>query len=147
MNKPYQSKNYGARFLDELGGVNLSDTSNKQMLRYDGSLWVNDSNLRTSDQVAIGTDAGLTSQGTNAVAIGYNAGSNSQGTNCIAIGNQAGLDQQPSGSIVISASNGALNATAINQLHIKPIRGEALGLGNPYLLYNAGTGEIFYSTN
>jgi hypothetical protein len=44
----------------------------------------------TGGQIAIGSTAGTTTQGTSAVAIGLNAGNFSQGANSIAIGNNAG---------------------------------------------------------
>ncbi len=52
-------------------------------------------------QVAIGTDAGLTSQGVYPVAIGFNAGKNNQGNNAIAIGQSTGLNNQGTSAIAI----------------------------------------------
>jgi hypothetical protein len=43
-----------------------------------------------SNNIAIGTEAGETSQGTNTVAVGYRAGQTSQGDSAVAVGYQAG---------------------------------------------------------
>ncbi|MEY4380833.1 MAG: hypothetical protein RJA92_213 [Bacteroidota bacterium] len=86
-----------------------------------------------SSKVAIGADAGLTSQGNDAIAIGYNAGLNNQGASSIAIGYLAGgTATQGSSSIAIgpisggggnnsvaiglAAWTGANNATAVGTL-------------------------------
>jgi microcystin-dependent protein len=76
----------------------------------------------TSGQIAIGSNAGITTQGYSAVAIGYNAGytnqsdgavaigfnagSNTQGINAIAIGTSAGPKNQATRSIAIGVNSG-----------------------------------------
>jgi hypothetical protein len=84
-------------------------------------------------KVAIGADAGLTSQGNDAIAIGYNAGVTNQGASSIAIGYLAGgTATQGNSSIAIgpisggggnqsvaiglAAWTGANNATAVGTL-------------------------------
>ena len=47
-----------------------------------------------TDNLAIGTQAGETSQGNNTVAIGTEAGKTSQGNNAVAVGHDAGLTNQ-----------------------------------------------------
>jgi len=55
----------------------------------------------TNPQIAIGSNAGTTTQGINSVAIGSSAGTTNQGSNCVAIGNSAGTTSQLDGSISI----------------------------------------------
>ena len=63
--------------------------------------------LRTTDtEIALGDQAGYTSQGTSAVAIGNSAGTNSQGTSAVAIGLSAGLTSQGSSAVAIGTSAG-----------------------------------------
>jgi hypothetical protein len=40
-----------------------------------------------------------------------------------------------------------LNTNQANAFFVKPIRGEALGIGSGRLFYNNSSGEITYSTN
>ena len=65
--------------------------------------------------LALGLNAGNTSQGFAAVAIGVGAGAGSQGTGAVAIGNIAGLSQQGANAIAIGiqAGNIAQGANAI----------------------------------
>jgi hypothetical protein len=58
--------------------------------------------------VAIGANAGLTSQGSIAVAVGQGAGANTQGNFAVAIGVNAGFNTQ--GANAVSIGNGAGNS-------------------------------------
>jgi hypothetical protein len=76
--------------------------------------------FRTTDtEIALGLDAGLTSQDTYAIAIGTNAGEFAQGANAVAIGYNAGRDNQGDYSIAFGQSSGnnfqGNNAIAIGQ--------------------------------
>jgi hypothetical protein len=70
-----------------------------------------------TDTVAVGTCAGKTSQGNCAIAIGRNAGEGSQGGAAVAIGSSAGFGCQSSLAVAIGASAGVafqgLGAVAI----------------------------------
>ena len=118
--------------------------------------------------VAIGLAAGQTTQGNNAVAIGGSAAQNvGQGQNCVAIGYSAGRGlaggfqqansvaigafagegNQAPRSIIINATGAALNNNFGNDCcFIKPLRGVAYGIGVSRVVYDAGTGELTYST-
>ena len=70
-----------------------------------------------TDNLAIGTQAGETSQGNNAVAIGTEAGETSQGNNAVAIGYQAGETSQSGNSVAVGRlagqSNQDINSVAV----------------------------------
>ena len=68
-----------------------------------------------SYSVAVGTNAGQTSQGGTAVAVGYNAGQSNQLANAVAIGWNAGKTSQGNSSIAIGtdAGNGSQGQYAI----------------------------------
>jgi collagen type VII alpha len=97
----------------------------------------------TSNNIALGLDAGLNSQGNNAVALGRGAGYDSQGNFSIAVGYQAGFTNQAKNSIILNASGTSLDASTANSLVVKPIRGST---GPSALYYNSTTGEITYGT-
>ena len=59
-----------------------------------------------TDNLAIGTEAGLTAQTNNTVAIGTSAGKTSQGDNAIAVGRQAGEIVQGAKSIAVGREAG-----------------------------------------
>ena len=59
-----------------------------------------------TDNLAIGTQAGETSQGTNAVAIGYQAGETSQSGNSVAVGRLAGQSNQDTNSVAVGGEAG-----------------------------------------
>jgi hypothetical protein len=64
-------------------------------------------NLRTSETaIALGSDAGKTSQGSNAVAVGSFAGETSQGDFAIAIGREAGETLQGQNAVAIGRRAG-----------------------------------------
>jgi len=90
--------------------------------------------ILNSNNVIIGRNAGLTSQGTNAIAIGFNAGNSGQGTNAIAIGNQAGYTNQGSGAIAIGYQAGQTSQPA-NSIVIN---------ANPTQGLSGGTALAFY---
>jgi hypothetical protein len=108
--------------------------------------------------VAIGEQAGQTSQGVLSVAIGYYAGSNAQsfsavaigaqagetaqGSGAIAIGDLAGRTSQASNSIIINATGANLDQTTANTFTVKPIRN---AIGDYFLQYDPSTGEITYN--
>jgi hypothetical protein len=65
------------------------------------------STLRTSEtKIALGENAGLTSQGVYAVAVGSGAGQTGQGANSVAIGQNAGATGQELQSVAIGLSAG-----------------------------------------
>jgi LysM repeat protein len=88
---------------------------------------------------AIGWSAGSNTQGAGAVAIGYQAGNTSQGATSIAIGSNAGQTSQAANSIAINASASALNP-ATTGFFVAPVRSTnttTIALG-----YNTATNEI-----
>tara|TARA_R110002153_G_scaffold222988_1_gene375420 strand:+ start:450 stop:2765 length:2316 start_codon:yes stop_codon:yes gene_type:complete len=62
-----------------------------------------------NNSVAIGHDAGTTSQGASAVAIGYLAGTASQGEASIAMGTQAGKTSQGTNSVALGNASAQTN--------------------------------------
>lgn len=94
-------------------------------------------------QIAIGTNAGQTSQGTNGIALGFQAGQTSQGNYAIAIGYNAGLTSQHNNSVIINGGSTTLNSTG-GGTYINPVR-IAAPTGN-LMYYNTSTKEIIYST-
>ena len=96
--------------------------------------------------MAIGANAGKTTQGESSVAIGKQAGRDNQGSSAVAIGNLAGLDNQHNNSIVIAASGSALNTAQTGQFLVKPVRNVAgtLPTGFSQVAYNPSTGEFIY---
>jgi hypothetical protein len=133
--------------------------------------------LQGNEAVAIGRDAGYSSQGTRAVAIGLAtayqtqgnaaisigefAGRNFQGTNAVAIGSEAGLNSQGINAIAVgrlagynsqTANSIALNASG-NQLNpaTASLYVDPVRLNTSftggYLGYNSTTKEIVYNTN
>jgi hypothetical protein len=102
--------------------------------------------LRTSDtKIALGFNAGETSQGIDAVAIGPGAGLLSQGNLAIAIGASAGVVYQPANTIILNATGNPVNGVAAQtySFYVDPIRTTANGTP---LMYNSTTKEITYST-
>lgn len=69
---------------------------------------VDTTSLRTSDEtIALGSQAGRTSQSNSAVAIGNLAGVTTQGASSIAIGPQAGMSDQGDRAVAIGSAGGA----------------------------------------
>ena len=95
--------------------------------------------------MAIGSNAGRVSQGSDAVALGFGAGEISQGLQAVAIGAYAGGTSQPANTIILNASGSAVNGVAAqtNSFYVAPIRTTANGTP---LMYNSTTKEITYST-
>ena len=68
---------------------------------------VNTTSLRTSEtKIAIGSNAGLTTQGAGSVAIGDKAGLTTQGGYAVAIGDNAGKTTQGAGTVAIGYQAG-----------------------------------------
>ena len=68
---------------------------------------VDTTSLRTSEsKIALGTDAGKTTQGAMAVAVGYGAGEITQGIQAIAIGRQAGYNNQSADAVALGINAG-----------------------------------------
>jgi len=66
--------------------------------------------LRTADtKIALGSSAGVTTQGTSAVAIGNQAGGTNQGTAGVAIGYQAGNTSQGASAVAVGTAAGRDN--------------------------------------
>ncbi len=66
--------------------------------------------LRTSEtKIALGSNAGQTSQGPLSVAIGYGAGAATQGLSSVAVGNLAGANTQGGLAVAVGNSAGQLN--------------------------------------
>jgi hypothetical protein len=93
--------------------------------------------------VAIGQAAGQTSQGSRAVAIGLSAGSTSQGGYAVAIGASAGVTSQGNNSIIINASGSTLDQTTANTFTVAPVRNDTSNTAN-VMFYNATSKEITY---
>ena len=87
-----------------------------------GAMVLNSCNVNlSSSQMAIGANAGLTSQGTNALAIGTSAGRNYQASQAVAIGYQAGIGSsstifQGADSVAIGTNAGASTNTSTSAL-------------------------------
>ena len=103
-----------------------------------GNFNVVDTLKLTQGEVAVGKNAGLTSQGQDCVAVGNGAGENSQDANSIAIGLQAGQTSQKTKSVAIGElagqSSQGSNCIAIGELAGQSSQGNvAIGIG-----YSAG---------
>lgn len=105
--------------------------------------------------VAVGAEAGKTSQAGGAVAIGAGAGKNSQGASSVAIGrvccgNTNLTSAQAANCIAISAT-GAENGNGFgmtsNACFIKPIRAGAMTTAFKMLGYNDTSGELVANSN
>jgi hypothetical protein len=85
------------------------------------------------------------------VAVGRNAGNTSQGLSSIAIGENAGYTSQANNSIILNATGANLNQTTANTFTVKPVRGDStsnlVGGGFKAVYYNSTTGEFAYSTD
>ena len=81
--------------------------------------------------LALGNQAGLTSQGSQAVALGNRAGYNTQGSGAVALGNQAGYNTQ------------GLNAVALGNVAGQTLQGaNAIALGNQAGYNTQGTQAV-----
>jgi hypothetical protein len=107
--------------LDVVGDINL--TSNIVM---SGEVFVK-AHDATKNYVAVGRQAGQTSQGDSAVAVGYLAGQTSQHDN----------------SIVLNASGSALDTVGTGRTYIKPLR--VATVASNVMTYDQTTGEVMDS--
>jgi hypothetical protein len=124
--------------ISENGDV-IYNTTTAQLECYQDSSW---SALRINEsEIALGKDAGKTSQGAGSVAVGYEAGNTGQGANAIAIGEKAGYANQAANSIVINATGTEVYSFG-SGLVITPIRSAS---GTTTLMYDASTGEITHT--
>ena len=74
---------------------------------------VETSSLRTSEtKIALGSSAGVTTQGIEAIAIGKEAGKNTQGDDAVAVGSEAGEIVQGASSVAIGKQAGYNNQSA-----------------------------------
>ena len=93
--------------------------------------------------VAIGQSAGQTSQGARAVAVGLSAGSSSQGGGAVAIGAFAGATSQGTNSIILNATGANLDQTTANTFTVAPVRNDVANVAQ-VMFYNATSKEITY---
>ena len=93
--------------------------------------------------VAIGQSAGQTSQGARAVAVGLNAGSDSQGGAAVAIGAFAGATSQGTNSIILNATGANLDQTVANTFTVAPVRNDVANTAQ-VMFYNTTSKEITY---
>ena len=94
----------------DLTGSVFADDSTLLVDAVDGKIVgdVYTSVLRTSEtKIALGENAGLTTQGVYAVAVGTDAGKTTQGTEAVAIGNDAGNTTQGYGATAVGNSSGS----------------------------------------
>ena len=78
----------------------------------------------------------------SSVAIGNQAGISGQGSNAIAIGAYAGQTNQTAGSVVINASGAALNSSNAG-LYVNPVRNDTGSTTNP-VYFNTTSKELTY---
>ena len=93
----------------DLTGSVFADDSTLLVDAVDGKIVgdVYTSVLRTSEtKIALGENAGLTTQGVYAVAVGTDAGKTTQGTEAVAIGNDAGNTTQGAGAVAVGGAAG-----------------------------------------
>ena len=91
-----------------MSATNLQNFSGDVQIR--GTTFIK-ANTATNN-LAIGTDAGETAQGTIATAVGRQAGQTSQGTSAVAVGNQAGQTAQAANSVAIGVQSARSNQGA-----------------------------------
>jgi len=125
------------------GTTNLYYTDARADARVTWTNLVTRAGVTGPQEINIGQEAGLTSQGAMGVAVGSYAGSISQGANAVAIGAHAGPASQAASSIVINATGSTLENTTASSLKIAPIRNVA---GTTYLQYDATTNEVTHAT-
>ena len=90
--------------------TDVSDLTDTTSLLGSGSAsWpvTNTAGVSGPSEIAIGQNAGLTTQGDSAVAIGYSAGQTTQGTRAVAIGRAAGGNEQGSYAVAVGLDAGA----------------------------------------
>ena len=89
----------------DIGTTPFSINPNTSDLRFGTSLKLDATNLN----VAVGNNAGLTTQGANSVAIGPSSGTTTQGSSAVAIGTLAGNASQGASSVAVGNSAGQTN--------------------------------------
>jgi hypothetical protein len=89
-------------------------------------------------RVAVGANAGQTTQGVNSVAVGYAAGTVNQGENSVAIGYLAGLEGQGANSVAIGNGAGK-EAQGANAIAIGNQAGNASQVANSICISATGT--------
>lgn len=105
----------------------------------------------TQNTVTIGTNAGLSGQGTAAVAVGLYAGYNTQGAYSVAIGNQAGQNTAGQYSVLAGYSAG-FNSTSANVVSIGPYAGyqsaaiNSVAIGNQAGYYQTASSIVINAT-
>jgi hypothetical protein len=79
------------------------------------------------------------------VAIGYNAGLTSQGQEAVAIGYGAGQTSQATRSIILNATGSALNQTTADTFTVAPVRNDVSTANvGQVMFYNTTSKEITY---
>ena len=132
--------------VDINGDVNFTGSLYK-----DGVLFTGQSE-GSGSSVAIGTDAGLTSQGSYAVAVGNQAGMTNQGSAAVAVGKQAGKTSQKNSAIAVGESAGeftqGLDAVSIGKSAGKTSQGDVcIAIGRQAGQTGQENGAIAIGTN
>ncbi len=70
-----------------------------------------------SNAVAVGHDAGTTTQGAGSVAVGYLAGNSGQGSNAVAVGNGAAMTSQGDNAVAVGIQAG-LTSQGVNTVAV-----------------------------
>ena len=122
-------------------GIPVNCVSQKTLKPNVGYSYYN--NWQNASTIRIGATSGI-NQGKNAIAIGYQAGQSSQGAYSIAIGNNAGTSNMYPSSIIINATANTLQNATLSGLFIDPIRKDNT-ITTRYLLYNSTTKEVVYN--
>jgi hypothetical protein len=129
-----------------LVGGNLSGGTTKSTVKlFDNQIALGTGAGQSSQgsySIAIGGQAGNSYQSNFSIAIGYNAGIYNQGTNAIAIGTSAGGSGQHDNSIIISATGTDVPQTTTSGLFIAPVRSDSSPTNIVY--YNTISKEMTY---
>ena len=115
-----------------------TNNTNRLRITDTSSIFLNSLDLSGNNLVNINS---LTFFG-DKIKIGTNAGLTGQGSNSIAIGTSAGLTNQHNNSIIINASGTVLNSGITNSFYVNPIRAKSDPSNN--LAYDPTTKEIIY---
>jgi len=120
----------------------LDTTSNAFINVSNRTLFV--SAYSTSNYIAIGCNASLTTPQYGSISIGIEAGKISASSNVILIGNGAGSNSCGSNTIVLNASNAHLSPTNSNGFYVNPVRLEETHSNYCNVKYNPTSKEIVY---